>query len=114
MMTRQGTWPDDYRDYPPGDRMQAYLSDGDRDKIAALEAENERLRAELAETRAHEHVLVIVGDMLARHLEWMVTEPTPGLTAEVLDAIKGRAKEDTEQWLRAITNAGFKRPESRR
>lgn len=80
---------------------------------ARLEAEVARLREELAETRAHEHVLVIVGDMLARRLEWMIEEPTSGLDAEVLDAIKERAARDTEQWMAAITNAGFKRPAAR-
>lgn len=79
---------------------------------AASERE-QRLAEELAETRAHEHVLVIVGDMLSRHLEWMIREPTPGLDAEVLDAIKARSAPDVAQWLNAIKNAGFKRPEDR-
>ena len=78
----------------------------------APEAGAAALREELADTRAHEHVLVIVGDMLARHLEWMIEEPTTGLVPEVLDAIKERAKRDVAQWRSAITNAGFRRTDA--
>jgi hypothetical protein len=83
---------------------------------AALDgaAREAALVEELAQTRAHEHVLVIVGDMLARRLEWLISEPTPMLVPEVLDAIKERATQDTEQWLTAIHNAGFNRPDEAR
>lgn len=95
-----------------GTLVTPFASDARTVASYALEAGQEvaRLTEELAQTRAHEHVLVIVGDMLARRLEWMVEEPTSGFDTELIDAIKARAKPDTEQWLQAITNAGFKRP----
>lgn len=89
-----------------------------RDALAAVDAvkadltgEIERLTEELAETRAREHVLVIVGDKLSRHLEWVIEEPTSWLVPEVLDAIKGRSTQDVEHWLNTLKTFGFKRPD---
>lgn len=73
--------------------------------------ERDEARDQLAESRAREHVLVIVGDKLSRHMEWIIEEPNEGLVPEVLDAIKESAGEDVAHWLNSIRQFGFKRPD---
>lgn len=81
------------------------------DELARLTGDGAALREQVAEARAREHVLVIVGDKLSRHMEWIIEEPNEGLVPEVLDAIKESAGEDVAHWLNSIRQFGFKRPD---
>ena len=56
------------------------------------------------------HILVVAGDTLARHLQWIIEEPDSGLTPEVLAAIRQVATRDLAWWENCVKMAGFKSP----
>jgi hypothetical protein len=67
-------------------------------------------RRNVSQERINAHILVIAGDTLARHLQWIIEEPDSGLTPEVLSAIRDAAAKDLVWWESCVKNAGFKSP----
>jgi hypothetical protein len=68
------------------------------------------MMAEMSQEEIDRLVIVTAGDTLARHLEWIIDEPTSGLTPDVIDSIKQSAREDLAWWDNVLKVSGYASP----
>lgn len=81
-----------------------------RHKFGALRVEFLMLTERKTDQEINMHILVVAGDTLARHLQWLIEEPDSGLEPEVLAALRSAASKDLVWWENCVKMAGFKSP----